>query len=122
VLLGFITLGFSLIALMFYPQMAQRKRSIEEATLTFGIPPVCVFTKVVLPNFRTAFISSVVTMFVYFLGVFVMPTMLGHPQDWNMTVIITDKAVGDANADDPRSPEARSHFRQIGRSALRSGR
>ncbi|PHO03046.1 ABC transporter permease [Rhodobacteraceae bacterium 4F10] len=96
-LIGFITLGFSLVALMFYPQMAQRDRSIEEAALTLGTPPARVFSKVVLPNFIPAIVSSVVTMFVYFLGVFVMPTMLGRPQDWNMTVIITDKAVGDAN-------------------------
>ena len=96
-LIGFVTLGFSLVALMFYPQMAQRDRSIEEAALTLGTPPPRVFTKVILPNFRAAILSSVVTMFIYFLGVFVMPTMLGRPQDWNMTVIITDKAVGDAN-------------------------
>ena len=96
-MMGFVTLGFSLVALMFFPQMAQRDRSIEEAALTLGTPPARVFSKVVLPNFRSGIVSSVVTMFVYFLGVFVMPTMLGRPQDWNMTVIITDKAVGDAN-------------------------
>ena len=96
-MIGFVTLGFSLVALMFYPQMAQRDRSIEEAALTLGTPPSRVFTKVILPNFRTSILSSVVTMFVYFLGVFVMPTMLGRPQDWNMTVMITDKAVGEAN-------------------------
>lgn len=96
-MIGFVTLGFSLVALMFYPQMAQRDRSIEEAALTLGTPPGRVFSKVILPNFRTSIITSVVTMFVYFLGVFVMPTMLGRPKDWNMTVIITDKAVGDAN-------------------------
>ena len=96
-MIGFVTLGFSLVALMFYPQMAQRDRSIEEAALTLGTPPARVFSKVILPNFRTSIITSVVTMFVYFLGVFVMPTMLGRPKDWNMTVIITDKAVGDAN-------------------------
>ena len=96
-MIGFVMLGFSLVALMFYPQMAQRDRSIEEAALTLGTPPARVFSKVILPNFRTSIITSVVTMFVYFLGVFVMPTMLGRPKDWNMTVIITDKAVGDAN-------------------------
>ena len=96
-MIGFVTLGFSLVALMFYPQMAQRDRSIEEAALTLGTPPARVFSKVILPNFRTSIITSVVTMFVYFLGVFVIPTMLGRPKDWNMTVIITDKAVGDAN-------------------------
>lgn len=96
-LMGFVTLGFSLVALMFFPQMARRDRSIEEAALTLGTPPWRVFTKVILPTFKPAILTSAVTMFVYFLGVFVMPTMLGRPQDWNMTVIITDKAVGDAN-------------------------
>lgn len=96
-IIGFVTLGFSLVALMFYPQLAQRDRSIEEAALTLGTSPQRVLTRVVLPNYRGAIIGAVVTMFVYFLGVFVMPTMLGRPQDWNMTVIITDKAVGDAN-------------------------
>ncbi len=96
-MIGYITLGFSLVALMFFPQMAQRDRSIEEAALTLGTPPLQVVTKVILPTFRPAILSSLVTMFVYFLGVYVMPTMLGRPQNWNMTVIITDKAVGDAN-------------------------
>ena len=96
-LIGFVTLGFSLVALMFYPQLAQRDKSIEEAALTLGTPPAKVFYKVVLPNYKMAIATSTITMFVYFLGVFVMPTMLGRPQDWNMTVIITDKAVGDAN-------------------------
>lgn len=96
-MIGFISLGFSLVALIFYPQMAQRDRSIEEAAQTLGTPPRQVFFKVILPNFRVSIFSAVVTMFVYYLGVFVMPTMLGRPQDWNMTVMITDKAVGDAN-------------------------
>jgi len=96
-MIGMISLGFSLVALMFYPQISQRDRDIEEAALTLGTHPTKVFFKVVLPNFKTAIVLSVVTMFVYFLGVFVMPTMLGRPQDWNMTVIITDKAVGSAN-------------------------
>jgi len=96
-MVGYVTLGFSLVALMFLPQLARRDRSIEEAALTLGTPPIRVFAKVILPNFKTGLISALVTMFVYFLGVFVIPTMLGRPQDWNMTVIITDKAVGDAN-------------------------
>ena len=36
-------------------------------------------------------------MFVYFLGVYVMPVMLGTPQDWNMTVLITDTAIQQFN-------------------------
>ncbi len=96
-LIGMVSLGFSLVALMFFPQLSQRDRSIEEAAQTLGTPPAKVFLKVILPTFRPALLSSLVTMFVYYLGVYVMPTMLGRPQDWNMSVIITDKAVGQSN-------------------------
>ncbi|MGH1466004.1 MAG: ABC transporter permease [Cognatishimia sp.] len=96
-IIGYVTLGFSLVALMFYPQLSQRDRSIEEAAQTLGTPPRQVMTRVIIPTFLPAIVSTLITMFVYFLGVYVMPTMLGRPQDWNMTVIITDKAVGDAN-------------------------
>ncbi len=96
-LIGLVYLGFSIVALILYPQAARRDRSIEEAALTLGTPPMLVFFKVVLPAFRTSLISVTLTMFVYLLGVFVMPTMLGRPKDWTMTVIISDKALGDAN-------------------------
>ena len=43
------------------------------------------------------FPSVTLTILIYFLGVFVMPTMLGRPQDWTMTSNISDKALGDAN-------------------------
>ena len=96
-MIGMVSLGISIVALMFFPQMAGRDRSIEEAALTLGTPPLRVFPKVVVPAFTSAITSSIVTMFIYYLGVYVMPTMLGRPQDWNMSVIITDKAIGQSN-------------------------
>ncbi len=96
-LIGLIFLGFSIVALILYPQTARRDRSIEEAAVMLGTPPSQVFFRVIVPTFRTSLISVTLTMFVYLLGVFVMPTMLGRPKDWTMTVIISDKALGDAN-------------------------
>lgn len=96
-LIGLVFLGFSIVSLILYPAVARRDRSIEEAAITLGTPPALVFFKVLLPTFRTALFSVTLTMFVYLLGVFVMPTMLGRPKDWTMTVIISDKALGDAN-------------------------
>jgi len=96
-MIGFVFLGFSIVALILYPQAARRDRSIEEAAVTLGTPPLLVFFKILIPTHRTTLISVVLTMFVYLLGVFVMPTMLGRPKDWTMTVIISDKALGDAN-------------------------
>ncbi len=96
-MIGLVFLGFSIVALILYPSVARRDRSIEEAAVTLGTPPALVFFKVLLPTFRTSLSSVTLTMFVYLLGVFVMPTMLGRPKDWTMTVIISDKALGDAN-------------------------
>ena len=96
-MIGLVFLGISIVALMLYPQVARRDRSIEEAALTLGTPPSRVLLNVTLPIFRPALVSVTLTMFVYLLGVFVMPTMLGRPKDWTMTVIISDKALGDAN-------------------------
>ncbi|WP_420861255.1 ABC transporter permease [Algirhabdus cladophorae] len=96
-MVGFVYLGFSIVSLILFPSVARRDRSIEEAAVTLGTPPAMVFFKVLIPTFRTSLISVTLTMFVYLLGVFVMPTMLGRPKDWTMTVIISDKALGDAN-------------------------
>ena len=96
-LIGMVFLGVSVVALILYPPLARRDRSIEEAAVTLGTPPWQVVFRVVLPCFRGTLGMVTLTMFVYLLGVFVMPTMLGRPKDWTMTVIISDKALGDAN-------------------------
>lgn len=96
-MIGLVFLGFSIVSLILFPSVARRDRSIEEAAITLGTPPALVFFKVLLPTFRGALVSVTLTTFVYLLGVFVMPTMLGRPSDWTMTVIISDKALGDAN-------------------------
>ena len=90
---GYVMLGFSVATLMFFPQVSRRDRSLEEAALGLGTPPSQVFFRLTLPVFRTSLLAVFITLFVYFLGVFVMPTMLGGPQNWNMTVIIQDRAV-----------------------------
>lgn len=96
-MIGLVTLGFSIVTLILYPQAASRDKSAEEAAQTLGTPPHLVTWYVTLPLFRQSLIALTITMFVYLLGVFVMPTMLGRPSDWTMTVMISDKALGDAN-------------------------
>ncbi len=96
-IIGLVTLGFSVVSLVLYPQLAGRDKSVEEAARTLGTPPYLVPFYVTLPIFRQSLIALTLTMFVYLLGVFVMPVMLGRPSDWTMTVMISDKALGDAN-------------------------
>ena len=82
---------------MIYPQLAGRDRTIEEAARTLGTPPLKMFWKVLLPLYAPTYLIAFLTMFVYYLGVYVMPVMLGTPQDWNMTVLITDTAIQQFN-------------------------
>ena len=96
-MIGLVALGFSVVALVLYPQVAGRDKSVEEAARTLGTPPYLVPLYVTLPIFMQTLIALTLTMFVYLLGVFVMPIMLGRPSDWTMTVMISDKALGDAN-------------------------
>ena len=96
-MIGLVTLGLSIVSIILYPQPAGRDRSTEEAALTLGTPPHLVTIHVTQPIFAKNLIALSLTMFVYLLGVFVMPTMLGRPSDWTMTVNISDKALGDAN-------------------------
>lgn len=96
-MIGLVTLGLSIVSIILYPQVAGRDKSVEEAARTLGTPPYLVTLYVTLPIFAQTLIALSLTMFVYLLGVFVMPTMLGRPSDWTMTVMISDKALGDAN-------------------------
>jgi len=96
-MIGLVTLGLSIVALVLFPELANRDRSIEEAALTLGTPPNRIMWNITLPIFAPTLVALTLTMFVYLLGVFVMPTMLGRPSDWTMTVMISDKAMGDAN-------------------------
>ena len=96
-MIGLVMLGFSVVSLILYPQVAGRDKSIEEAAQTLGTAPHLVTLYVTVPIFMQTLIALTLTMFVYLLGVFVMPIMLGRPRDWTMTVMISDKALGDAN-------------------------
>ena len=96
-MIGLVSLGFSVVSLVLYPQVAGRDKSVEEAARTLGTPPYLVPIYVTLPIFMQTLIALTLTMFVYLLGVFVMPVMLGRPKDWTMTVMISDKALGDGN-------------------------
>jgi putative spermidine/putrescine transport system permease protein len=96
-LIGLVTLGLSIVMLILLPEAANRDKSIEEAARTLGSPPWRVTLNITLPVFAPSLIALTLTMFIYLIGVFVMPTMLGRPSDWTMTVMISDKALGDAN-------------------------
>jgi putative spermidine/putrescine transport system permease protein len=55
------------------------------------------FVTVFLPVMRPALIAALIMMFVFVLGAYVIPQVLGRAQHWTLAVLITDQALFQSN-------------------------
>ena len=62
-----------------------------------GASPLRSFFKVVVPVLRASIVSAVIMVFVFNLGAYVLPQVLGRPQHWTLSVLITDQAIFQSN-------------------------
>jgi putative spermidine/putrescine transport system permease protein len=62
-----------------------------------GASPLRAFSSVIIPVMRASILSAVIMTFVFNLGVYVLPQVLGRPQHWTLSVLITDQAVYQSN-------------------------
>ena len=62
-----------------------------------GASPVRSFFRVVVPVLRSSIISAIIMVFVFNLGAYVLPQVLGKPQHWTLSVLITDQAIFQSN-------------------------
>ena len=97
VLVGLIYISFPYAVLMMYPTVSRLDDDIVEAALTLGASPVVTFFTVVVPALRPTIVASVVLVFVFTLGAYILPQMLGRPSEWTLSVLITDQAVYKTN-------------------------
>ncbi len=51
----------------------------------------------ILPALRGALAATFVVVFVYALGSYLLPQLLGRPQHWTLSVLITDQAIYQSN-------------------------
>lgn len=93
--LVYLTVPFSVLLL--FPALSRMDRSLLEAARTLGASPVRTFFSVVIPATRPAIISGSVTVFVLTLGAIIVPQVLGSPQHWTLSVLITDQAIFNFN-------------------------
>ncbi len=96
-LLGLIYLGFPYTVLILYPSLSRLDPELPEAAQTMGASPVRAFFTVVVPALRNAIVAAVILMFVFTLGAFLLPQVLGRPQHWTLSVLITDQAIFQSN-------------------------
>lgn len=97
VLAGFIFTALPLTVLTFYPTLSRLNPELMEAAGTLGASRAMAFWSVLLPLMRPAMVGTTILVFVFVLGAYVVPQVLGRPAQWTLPVHITDQAVLQSN-------------------------
>lgn len=94
---GMCYLGFPYTVLVLYPALSRLDPELPEAARTLGASPLRTFFTVIVPIYRNAIVATVIMIFVFSLGVYLLPQVLGKPQHWTLSVLITDQAIFQSN-------------------------
>ena len=96
-LVGLCYLGFPYSVLVLYPALSRLDPELPEASRMLGASPLRTFFSVVVPVLRRSIISAWILVFVFNLGAFLLPQVLGQPAHWTLSVLITDQAIFQSN-------------------------
>lgn len=96
-LCGLCYLAFPYTVLVLYPSLSRLDPELPEAARTLGASPLRTFFTVVVPALRNAIVAALIMVFVFTLGVYLLPQLLGKPQHWTLSVLITDQAIFQSN-------------------------
>jgi putative spermidine/putrescine transport system permease protein len=97
VLTGMVYQAFPYTILVLYAPVARLDPSLAEAARTLGASPVRAFFNLVVPTLRNAVLATLILVFVFALGSYLLPQILGRPQQWTLSVLITDQAIYQSN-------------------------
>lgn len=100
--LGAVLAGVSYIAmpyavLVLYPILSRVDPDLEAAARTLGASPLRTFFGILVPMHRAAIITTFLMIFVFTLGSYLIPQILGRPTNWTLSVQITDQALLQSN-------------------------
>jgi len=97
VLTGMVYQAFPYTVLVLYPSVVRLDPSLVEAARTLGASPIRAFFNLVVPVLRNALLATFIMVFVFALGSYLLPQILGRPQHWTLSVLITDQAIYQSN-------------------------
>lgn len=83
--------------LVLYPAIVRMDPTLLEAARTLGASPLRAFFNVLVPALRNTIVATLIMVFVFALGAYLLPQILGRPQHWTLSVLITDQAVYQSN-------------------------
>jgi putative spermidine/putrescine transport system permease protein len=97
VLTGMTYQAFPYAVLVLYPALSRLDPVLVEAARTLGASPVHAFFNVVVPALRSTVLATLIMVFVFALGSYLLPQLLGRPSHWTLSVLITDQAIYQSN-------------------------
>lgn len=97
VLTGMVYQALPYTILVLYPALIRLDPTLLEAARTLGASPVRAFLNVVTPALRNTLVATLIMVFVFALGSYLLPQILGRPQHWTLSVLITDQAIYQSN-------------------------
>jgi putative spermidine/putrescine transport system permease protein len=97
VLTGMVYQAFPYTVLVLYPALVRLDPTLTEAARTLGASPLKAFFTVVVPALRNTIVATLIMVFIFALGSYLLPQLLGRPQHWTLSVLITDQAIYQSN-------------------------
>jgi len=97
VLTGMVYQALPYTVLVLYPALARLDPTLLEAARTLGASPLRAFLNVVVPALRNTIVATLIMVFVFALGSYLLPQILGRPSHWTLSVLITDQAIYQSN-------------------------
>ncbi|QDZ00387.1 ABC transporter permease [Nitratireductor mangrovi] len=97
VLTGMVYQALPYTVLVLYPAIVRLDPTLLEAARTLGASPARAFFNVVVPALRNTIVATLIMVFVFALGSYLLPQILGRPQHWTLSVLITDQAIYQSN-------------------------
>lgn len=97
VLTGMVYQALPYTVLVLYPALVRLDPTLLEAARTLGASPLRAFFNVVIPALRNTILATLIMVFVFALGSYLLPQILGRPQHWTLSVLITDQAIYQSN-------------------------
>jgi putative spermidine/putrescine transport system permease protein len=97
VLTGMVYQALPYTILVLYPALVRLEPTLLEASRTLGASPLRGFFDVVIPASRNTIVATLIMVFVFALGSYLLPQILGRPQHWTLSVLITDQAIYQSN-------------------------
>ncbi|WP_210529605.1 ABC transporter permease [Rubellimicrobium arenae] len=94
---GLTYLSFPYAVLVLYPPVARLDPELAQAARTMGASPLRTFFSVTMPLLRAPLLGALILVFVFALGSYLLPQVLGRPEHWTLSVHITDQAIYQSN-------------------------